>query len=62
MLLLLSVWPQGDLKVCFFPSPPLEKGEKVGTPHAPPRGGRPLDPCFARLLNNPGVAETDVVP
>src|SRR2546425_10060210 len=26
-----------------------------GTPHTPPRGGRPLDPCFAQLLNSPGV-------
>jgi hypothetical protein len=28
---------QGDLKVPFFPSPVLEREEKVGTPHTPAR-------------------------
>jgi hypothetical protein len=53
ILQLQFLMKQGYLKVVFFPAPPLEKGEKVGTPHTPPRGGSPLDPCFARLLNGP---------
>ena len=60
---------QGLPKVHFFPSPPLEKGGKVGqgsppgflAPHPAkglpcrvPQTLCPLDPCFARLLNGPG--------
>jgi len=26
---------------------------QASLPHTPPRGGRPLDPCFAQLLNCP---------
>src|SRR5260221_6259963 len=44
-------------KVLSSPPPPREKGEVVGTPHTPPRGCRPLEPCFVRLAA-PGSATT----
>src|SRR5258708_32302553 len=37
---------QNYSRVLFFPTPPLEKRDFVGAPHTPPRGCRPLDPCF----------------
>src|SRR5260221_13474672 len=44
---------QGYLKGPFLPPPTLGKGEKVGSPPTPPRGGSPLEPCLAQLLNGP---------
>src|SRR5260221_3600986 len=45
------------------PPYPLEKGKRwsleasqASLPHTPPRGCRPLDPCFAQLLNSPAPA------
>jgi hypothetical protein len=36
--------------------PPLtgKKRGNVGTPHTPPRGGCPLEPCFVRLSKSHG--------
>src|SRR5260221_8045571 len=53
----------GLFKSRLLPLPTPGKGEKVGTPHIPPRGCRPLDPCFAQLLNGPErVASRQVTP
>src|SRR5260221_13230813 len=46
----------GLFKSRLLPLPTPGKGEKAGTPHTPPRGCRPLEPCFAQLLHSPGLA------
>src|SRR5260221_8000264 len=50
------VYAAGRFKSLLLPLPALGKGDKVGPPQTPPRGCRPLDPCLARLLNNPVYA------
>src|SRR5258708_14684673 len=48
---------QNYSRVLFFPTPPLEKRDFVGAPHTPPRGCRPLDPCFRDLCGRPNTVQ-----
>ena len=47
-----EIFIRGCCKVLFFPTPPKRK--ESGAPrHAPPRGGRPLEPRLFRSCNCP---------
>src|SRR5260370_20021507 len=56
---------QGFSKVPIFPSTPLEREGKCGSPllhppdarpHTPLRGSCPLEPCYVRLAKSPEVS------